>query len=372
MEGLVTMKALQGRSVFLTGHTGFKGSWLALWLHQLGANVHGYALAPTKPSLFEEAKVADTLASNTLADIRDHAALGRALQASKAEFVFHLAAQPLVRLSYEQPRETFEVNVQGTANLLDAVRQTESVRVCQIITSDKCYENREWVYAYRECDPMGGYDPYSASKGCAELVVSAYRQSFFHPEKFARHRVSLASARAGNVIGGGDWAADRIIPDCIRSLEKGESILVRNPAAIRPWQHVLEPLSGYLTLAARQWENGAEYADAFNFGPAAAGNVTVKEIVERVVKGWGSGRWHTPQGVSAEGGQSSAHHEATFLKLDITKASNLLHWRPAYCVDTAVAQTVAWYKQRSLGGRDFAAQQLCYAQIADYQQKSAR
>jgi CDP-glucose 4,6-dehydratase len=233
-----------------------------------------------------------------------------------------------------------------------------------VITSDKCYENREWVYAYRENDAVGGYDPYSASKGCAELVVGAYRRSFFNPEKFGEHQVSVASSRAGNVIGGGDWAEDRIIPDCIRALEKKESILVRNPHAIRPWQHVLEPLSGYLRLAEAQWEHGREFADAFNFGPAATGNVTVREIVKRVIAAWGSGESHTPAG--AEAGHATAHHEATFLKLDITKAATLLGWSPRYHVDEAVAQTVRWYKERAVRGKDFAARELCLAQISEF------
>jgi CDP-glucose 4,6-dehydratase len=359
------MNVFHGRSVFLTGHTGFKGSWLALWLHKLGAKVHGYSLAPAKPSLFEEANVAETLASHTIADVRDFAAVHAAVKRARPEMVLHLAAQPLVKASYREPRETFETNLMGTVNVLEAVRQTGGVHVCQIVTSDKCYENREWVYAYRENDPMGGHDPYSASKGCAELAVAAYRRSFFALEKLADHGVSLASARAGNVIGGGDWAEDRIIPDCIRALHKGESIVVRHPRAVRPWQHVLEPLSGYLTLAARQLQEGAEFADAFNFGPTAAANVTVKEIVQRVITGWGGGEWHTPEIRGAQ----AAHHEAGFLKLDMTKTSNLIRWKPAYSVETAVAETVRWYKERA-AHKDFFARELCFAQIAAYEKLS--
>ncbi len=329
----------RGSRVLLTGHTGFKGSWLALWLAELGAEVHGYALAPpTDPSLFEAAGVRDVLASHRIADVRDHAALQQCMQQVRPDMVFHLAAQPLVRLSYSEPRETYETNVMGTVNLLEAVRQCDSVRVCQVITSDKCYENHEWVYAYRENDPMGGYDPYSNSKGCAELVVSAYRQSFFNPQDVQRHGVSLATARAGNVIGGGDWAEDRIIPDCMRALSRGETIRVRNPHAIRPWQHVLEPLSGYLWLAARQWLRPGTFEGAWNFGPTGAGNIDVRRIVEQVVAAWGEGGWTAPES------DSDALHEANFLKLDITKASSLLGWGPVCTVPEAVSDTVAWYR----------------------------
>lgn len=331
--------AFRGRRILLTGHTGFKGSWLSLWLAELGAEVHGYALEPaTDPGLFAVAQVRDALASHRIADVRDHASLHQCMQDVKPDFVFHLAAQPLVRLSYREPRETYETNVMGTVNLLEAVRQCDAVRVCQIITSDKCYENREWVYAYRENDPMGGFDPYSNSKGCTELVVSAYRQSFFHPDRIGEHGVSLASSRAGNVIGGGDWAEDRIIPDCVRALSKGETIQVRNPHAIRPWQHVLEPLSGYLWLAARQWQQPGSFEAGWNFGPTGAGNVDVRRIVELAVEAWGEGNWQAPE---------TPHdrlHEANFLKLDITKASSLLAWEPVCNVSQTLADTMAWYR----------------------------
>jgi CDP-glucose 4,6-dehydratase len=368
LEGVEAMSIYAGRRVFVTGHTGFKGSWLALWLQKLGAQVHGYALVPpTTPNLFDDAGVEKGLAGHVIGDIRDYDKLKGAMKAARPEIVFHMAAQPLVRLSYRTPRETFETNVQGTVNVLEAVREVGGggVKVCQVITSDKCYENREWVFSYRENDPMGGFDPYSASKGCAELVVAAYRRSFFHPEKVTEHGTSLSSVRAGNVIGGGDWAEDRIVPDCVRALEKGESILVRNPRAIRPWQHVLEPLSGYLTLAARQWEPGgaAELADAFNFGPTSAANVTVRQIVERAVAGWGSGKWHTPE--TAGAAPASAVHEATFLKLDITKAMNVLKWKPAWSVEQAVDQTVSWYRARARG--EFDARAMCLKQIEDYE-----
>jgi len=355
-----------GKRVFVTGHTGFKGSWLSLWLAQMGAQVHGYARTPpTRPSLFDEAGIAGLLASHTLGDVRDAASLATAVRNAKPEIVVHLAAQPLVRRSYAEPRETFETNVMGTVNLLEAVRQADTVRVCLVVTTDKCYENREWVFPYRENDPMGGFDPYSASKGCMELAVSAWRRSFFFPEEIAKHGVSLSSARAGNVIGGGDWAEDRIIPDCIRYLEKGESILVRNPAAIRPWQHVLEPLSGYLLLAACQLQRPAVFADAFNFGPLASGNATVREIAERVIAGWGAGRWHTLAEETAK--PRDPLHEANYLKLDATKAISLLGWMPQYDVAAAVQKTAQWYRRRHDAGPQFAAAALCAQQISDYE-----
>jgi CDP-glucose 4,6-dehydratase len=358
----------RGRRVFVTGHTGFKGGWLALWLAELGAEVHGYALeAPTTPSLFEEGRVEPVLASHRVGDVRDAAGLAAALRAARPEIVFHLAAQPLVRSSYDAPAETYEVNVMGTVNLLDAVRAADSVRVCQVVTSDKCYENREWVYGYRENDPMGGFDPYSSSKGCAELVVAAYRRSFFPVERIGEHGVSLSSVRAGNVIGGGDWALDRIVPDCIRALERGESVLVRNPRAVRPWQHVLEPLAGYLHLAATQVASPALGADGWNFGPTAAGSVPVAEIVEALAGEWGGGRWHTP----APAPGAAAPHEAHLLKLDITKAQTVLGWRPAYEVREAVAETTRWYRARHEAGSSFDGGALCREQIGRYRRRAA-
>ncbi|HKI60920.1 MAG TPA: CDP-glucose 4,6-dehydratase [Mariprofundaceae bacterium] len=355
----------RGKRVLLTGHTGFKGSWLALWLAELGAEVHGYALAPaTQPSLFEVAGVEGLLASHRIADVRDHATLRRCLQEEQPEIVFHLAAQPLVRLSYREPRETYETNVMGAVNLLEAVRQCDSVRVCQMITSDKCYENHEWVYAYRENDPMGGFDPYSNSKGCSELVVSAFRQSFFHPDRIGEHGVSLASARAGNVIGGGDWAEDRIIPDCARALSKDETIQVRSPHAIRPWQHVLEPLSGYLWLAAKQWQTPGEFEGGWNFGPTGAGNVDVRRIVELAVEAWGEGQWHAPEM------PHDRLHEASFLKLDITKASSLLAWGPVCSVPQAVADTIKWYK--AFHDTDGAMSEFTLKQIQEYTDRAGK
>lgn len=345
----------RGRSVFVTGHTGFKGSWLSLWLAELGAHVHGYSLAPaTTPSLFEEANVRERLASHQLADVRDPETLSGAIQKARPEVVFHLAAQPLVRRSYREPRETFETNVMGTVNLLEAVRRQESVRVCQVITSDKCYDNREWPYAYRENDAMGGSDPYSASKGCAELVVAAYRRSYFSS---TGQSVSLASARAGNVIGGGDWAEDRIIPDCVRALSSNQPIAVRNPNAVRPWQHVLEPLNGYLQLAARQWQEPGRFSDGWNFGPGPADAVPVRDVVETVLQTWGSGNW-----IDQSSGANP--HEAHTLKLDITKATAALGWRPVHSVREAIALTIGWYRRRHQDTLDL--QSLCLSQIRSF------
>jgi len=356
-----------GKRVFLTGHTGFKGTWLALWLTEMGASVHGYSLEPpTNPSLFVEGGLSSLLAGNVSGDIRDYAKLSGAMSAASPDIVFHLAAQALVRLSYRDPRLTYETNVMGTVNVLEAVRHTPSVRVCQVVTSDKCYENHEWIYPYRENDGMGGADPYSNSKGCAELVVSAYRRSFFPPAEVASHKVSISSARAGNVIGGGDWAQDRIVPDCVRALERGGSIPVRNPGAIRPWQHVLEPLSGYLLLASRQWDEPAILADAFNFGPNMIDNVSVRELVTMVVGAWGSGAWHS---TAASGQKAQAAHEANYLKLDATKACAMLNWRPQYSVAEAVARTMEWYRHRSETGASFSARDACLKQIRQYAQR---
>jgi len=324
----------RGRRVFLTGHTGFKGAWLALWLTEMGAEVTGFALAPpTTPSLFELAGVERRLARHVIGDVRDRDALVEAMKTARPDIAIHLAAQPLVRLSYEQPIETFETNVMGSADFFEAVRASDTVRVALNITSDKCYENREWEYAYRENDAMGGFDPYSASKGCAELVTAAYRSSFLG----AGSGVRVASARAGNVIGGGDWAVDRIVPDCIRALTAGEPIVVRNPDAVRPWQHVLEPLSGYLLLAQRLWQHdGPAFAEGWNFGPLAAGGVPVRELVAGLVSSWGSGSWGIPERVEQP-------HEANLLRLDCTKAQARLGWQPQWDVATTVARTARWY-----------------------------
>jgi CDP-glucose 4,6-dehydratase len=349
-----------GKTVFITGHTGFKGAWLALWLESLGAKVVGYALdVPTQPSLFQALQLQERII-NITGDIRNREALRSALETHQPQFVFHLAAQSLVRLSYQMPVETFDTNIMGTANLLEVVRTVLSVRVCLVITSDKCYKNKEWIYAYRENDELGGYDPYSASKSAAEIVVSSYIDSFFNPESFNDHHVSLSSVRAGNVIGGGDWAEDRIIPDCIRALQQGKAINIRNPHAIRPWQHVLEPLAGYLYLAVKMWQEPTRYTGAWNFGPSDKSNVRVKDVVNAVLKHWGSGKW-----VDQSINKNISLHEANILKLDCSKANSLLNWRSILSFDDIIKITIDWYKAALK--KDFDAYQYTLGQIYDYQ-----
>ena len=331
--------AYRGRRVLVTGHTGFKGSWLTYWLLELGAQVTGFALEPpTDPALFTELRLAEKI-DHHIGDVRDLSALREVMAAARPEVVFHLAAQPLVRASYDAPVETFETNVMGSVNVLEAARGVDSVRAIVNVTSDKCYENREWEFAYRENDAMGGFDPYSASKGAAEIVTQAYRRSFYADPTGP----AVATGRAGNVIGGGDWADDRIVPDCIRALSAGEPILVRNPDAIRPWQHVLEPVSAYLMLASRLLADGHAFEGPWNFGPISGGNLAVHEIVESVVAEWGSGGWVGPEP------STEAVHEARFLKLDCAKAVDELHWRPAWDAVEALRQTTRWYRMRHEG-----------------------
>ena len=327
--------AYAGKKVFVTGHTGFKGSWLCEWLLQLGAEVVGYSLAPeTKPALFEEIGLASRL-QHHLGDVRDLVALRQAVKNAQPDFVFHLAAQPLVRLSYEQPVETYAVNAMGTVHLLEALRDLKKPCAAVFVTTDKCYENREWVHGYREEDPLGGHDPYSSSKAVAEIAISSWRRSFFK-----NHPVKIASARAGNVIGGGDWAKDRIIPDCIRALQTQQAIIVRNKLATRPWQHVLEPLSGYLWLAACLAQPSTfnpQLGSAFNFGPEREANRTVGELVEELLKHW-PGRWEDKS-------DPQAVHEATWLHLTTDKASALLGWKPVWTFAEAIQHTVSWYRE---------------------------
>ncbi|MCZ2497697.1 CDP-glucose 4,6-dehydratase [Xylophilus sp. Kf1] len=341
----------RGKRVFLTGHTGFKGSWLALWLQSMGSVVHGFSLTPpSTPALFDEARVAAGMES-TIGDIRDLAAVRTCMHAFRPDIVIHMAAQPLVRLSYTEPVETYATNVMGTVHVMEAARSAGSVKAIVSVTTDKCYENKEWVWGYREDEPMGGYDPYSNSKGCAELVTSAYRRSFMQKEGIA-----LGSGRAGNVIGGGDWALDRLVPDILRAFEADQPVVIRNPHSTRPWQHVLEPLSGYLVLAQRLYTDGQTFAEGWNFGPRDEDARPVQWIVERMVEQWGGqARWQL---------DGADHpHEAGYLKLDISKARHRLGWQPRWALAEALEHILHWHKAW-LAKQDM--QQICLEQIAQY------
>jgi CDP-glucose 4,6-dehydratase len=350
----------RGKRVLLTGHTGFKGSWLAEWLLALGADITGLSLPPPQPALFDQLGLVSRL-HHTLGDIRDCAAVREILDQVQPDFVFHLAAQPLVRLSYAQPVETYATNVMGTVHVLEALRTLERPCVAILVTTDKCYENREWVHGYREEDPMGGFDPYSSSKGMAELAVAAYRRSFF-----AAHPVKLATARAGNVIGGGDWALDRIVPDSVRALQRGEPIAVRNPHATRPWQHVLEPLSGYLQLAAAlhsaslnsQLSTLNLLGSAFNFGPGHDANRTVGQLVEEIFRHW-PGEW-------LDESDPHAVHEARLLQLATDKAHALLQWSPVWRFPDSVRETITWYRAAQNASQPLKLQALTQGQIDSY------
>jgi CDP-glucose 4,6-dehydratase len=353
----------KGKKVFLTGHTGFKGSWLCLWLHSLGAEVHGYSLdPPTDPSLFELCKI-ETFIKSTISDIRNRQSLIGALAAAEPHIVIHMAAQPLVRDSYKIPVDTYEINVMGAVNLLEAVRHSRTVKAVINVTTDKCYENKEWVWGYRECEPLGGFDPYSNSKACSELVTSSYRSSYFNPQEYSSHGVAIASARAGNVIGGGDWATDRLIPDCIRAILKNDKILIRNPRAIRPWQHVLEPLSGYLTLAQNLYQNGPKYAAAWNFGPADSDAKPVEWIVNNLCAKWGGNASYEID----KGDQSS--HEAHYLKLDCSKAKTELRWFPRWDLSKAIDSIIDWTRIFAQGGD---VRKICLEQIEQYSNAGMR
>ena len=324
------------RTVLVTGHTGFKGSWLAFWLTQMGANVVGYSLeAPTEPN---HLNLLDFDMVSIIGDIRDQDKLDAAFHKYQPEIVFHLAAQPLVRLSYDEPVDTFDTNVMGTLKVFEACRKTSSVKAIVNITSDKAYENKEWIWGYRENDPMGGYDPYSASKGCAELVVSSYRNSYFNLSEYGKsHHVLLASCRAGNVIGGGDWALDRLMTDIMLSVSRGEKVQIRNPHATRPWQHVLEPLSGYLAIGEKLLEGKKEFAEGWNFGPENEGSITVQKVVEAVKKHWDDIDYRLEK-------IEKKLHEANLLKLDCSKANILLEWKSVWDSEMTFEKTVKWYK----------------------------
>jgi CDP-glucose 4,6-dehydratase len=362
MEGMARMKqylqsAYQGKKVLLTGHTGFKGSWLSIWLMELGADVIGYALDPkTERDNFVLTGLSRKM-KDIRGDIRDRARLMKVFQDEKPDIIFHLAAQSLVFLSYEDPLETFESNVMGTVHVLEAVRQSPSVHTGVMITSDKCYENRETIWGYREDDPMGGYDPYSASKGAAELLISSYRKSFM-----SKNGKAVASARAGNVVGGGDWSKYRLIPDIVRAFEAGQPVELRHPRATRPWQHVLQPLAGYLWLGARLMERPREYAEAWNFGPFSQEVQSVQEVVEKMIHYLGKGTWRDLS-------TNQQLHEDSLLTLDITKAVSRLHWQPVLTLDDTMRLTAEWYKKYP-GSNDMYA--LCRKQMNEYMERWQR
>lgn len=348
-----------GKRVLVTGHTGFKGSWLSIWLHELGAEVIGVAKEPfSERDNFVLSGIGRKIKADIRADICDGERMKEIFREYQPEIVFHLAAQPLVRLSYEIPVETYQTNVMGTINILEAIRTTDSVKVGVMITTDKCYENKEQIWGYRENEPMGGYDPYSSSKGAAEIAIASWRNSFFNPAQYEKHGKSIASVRAGNVIGGGDWALDRIIPDCIKALEAGKAIDIRSPKAIRPWQHVLEPLSGYMLLAQKMWNEPARYCEGWNFGPRAESISTVWDVATKVIENYG-------EGALRDLSDPAALHEAKLLMLDISKAKFQLGWEPRMDINQTIRLTVDWYKRY----RDEGMYDVCVGQIEEYLRK---
>lgn len=333
------------KKVLITGHTGFKGSWLSFWLSMMGANICGYALEPsTEPNLFNLLEL-NTKINNNIGDVRDFNRLENVIKDFKPEIIFHMAAQPLVRESYKNPAYTYETNVMGTVNILEIARKTESVKSIINITTDKCYHNNEWIYGYRENDELGGYDPYSSSKACAELVSESYRNSFFNPTEYGKtHKISLSTVRAGNVIGGGDWAKDRLVPDCIKAIVNNEEIIIRSPKATRPWQHVLEPLSGYLWLGVLMGQDGKKFAQAWNFGPEDKDIWEVESVVNGLIKNFGKGSYKVEN--------KKQPHEASLLKLDISKVKFYLDWKPVYHVNESIQETANWYKAYYSGEKD--------------------
>jgi CDP-glucose 4,6-dehydratase len=340
----------KGKKVLVTGHTGFKGSWLSVWLTMLGAEVIGYSQEPpSDPNMFEAINLEDRV-THVKGDVRHEDRLTSVFESIKPDIVFHLAAQPIVRRSYKEPKRTYQTNIMGTVNLLEAVRATDSVRACVIVTSDKCYEDKEWVYGYRETDPMGGYDPYSSSKGCAELVTAAYRKSYSLP---------ISSVRAGNVIGGGDWGEDRLIPDCVRALSQQKPIQVRYPNAMRSWQYVLDVLHGYLLLGGLMHEEGDNVSGSWNFGPNDESVITVEELVRHIIEYWGKGAYIANSGTQP--------HEATLLKLDTSKARALLGWKPVYRLDQAIGRAASWYKGYYKGMRGTELYEYTVGQIELYE-----
>jgi len=348
------------KKVFITGHTGFKGSWLCLWLHSLGAKIKGYALKPpTNPSLYEIGHIGEIL-NSVIADVRDRETLTKEICEFQPEIVIHMAAQSIVRVSYKDPVETYSTNVIGTVNLFEAIRKCNTVRVVINVTTDKCYENREWIWPYRENEPMGGYDPYSNSKACSELITASYRNSFFNPQEYPKHGVAIATARSGNVVGGGDWAPDRLVPDCIRSLLKGERILIRNPQAIRPWQHVLDPLYGYLILAQKLFKDGPVFGEPWNFGPEDRDAQTVEWLVNKICALWG-------EGASYEIDRRNHPHEANYLKLDCSKAKHRLKWYPKWNLEKAIEKVVEWVRAYKRGDN---IKEICLKQIDEYSKTS--
>lgn len=347
----------KGKTVLVTGHTGFKGSWLSIWLTMMGANVVGFSLDPySKKGNFEACHLHDKLYADVRGDIRDFGCLSKTIEYYKPEIIFHLAAQALVRTAYMHPKDTYETNLMGSLNILEAVRTHDCVKTVIMITSDKCYENVEQMWGYKETDRMGGYDPYSSSKGCAELMISSYRRSYFNPKDYSKHGKAIASVRAGNVIGGGDWSDNRLIPDCIRYIESGKDIEIRNPNATRPWEHVLEPLSGYLRVGEKLMMDPVNYSTSFNFGPHISANKTVFEVVNLLVNYYGKGK-------VIDASEPNAVHENTLLNLDVTKAYVMLNWEAKWGLQDAIKRTVDWYKQALVSDDMY---DVCVGQIEDH------